>query len=52
MAEMHIVLAVLFRPGGYKINLAGSDESDILPVQDSDVGCPKRNSKGLRITLT
>ncbi|KAI0163255.1 cytochrome P450 [Pestalotiopsis sp. NC0098] len=36
-SELYIVLAILFRPGGHKMSL-DCDESDIVPVHDSDVG--------------
>ncbi|KAF2756362.1 putative benzoate 4-monooxygenase cytochrome P450 [Pseudovirgaria hyperparasitica] len=51
MAEMYIVLGTLFRQGAYKISLVDCDERDILPVQDSDIGCPRADSRGLRVRL-
>ena len=45
---MYIVLGILFRPGGHRMSLE-CDESDIVPIHDSDVGIPKPNSLGLRV---
>ncbi|KAI0903280.1 putative cytochrome P450 [Ustulina deusta] len=45
-AEMFITLGLLFRPGGHQMVLE-CDESDIVPVRDSDVGIPKHDSIGL-----
>ncbi|MCJ1423294.1 hypothetical protein MMC29_001176 [Sticta canariensis] len=47
-AEMYIVLGILFRPAGHKMSL-DCDESDIVPIHDSDVGIPKSDSRGLRV---
>ncbi|KAI4592711.1 hypothetical protein KJ359_010470 [Pestalotiopsis sp. 9143b] len=47
-SELYIVLAILFRPGGHKMSL-DCDESDIVPIHDSDVGVPKPDSRGLRV---
>ncbi|KAI1869857.1 hypothetical protein JX265_003309 [Neoarthrinium moseri] len=47
-AEMYVVLGILFRPGGFKMSL-DCDESDIVPIHDSDVGIPKADSRGLRV---
>lgn len=49
-AEMYIILGVLFRPGAYEMSLE-CDESDIVPIHDSDIGVPKYDSKGLLIRL-
>ncbi|KAL8710178.1 MAG: hypothetical protein Q9220_005261 [cf. Caloplaca sp. 1 TL-2023] len=50
-AEMYIILAVLFRPGGHKMTLGNCDETDIVPIYDSDVGVAKPDSRGLNIRL-
>ncbi|KAL8626952.1 hypothetical protein Q9189_007340 [Teloschistes chrysophthalmus] len=47
-AEMYLVLGILFRPGAHKMSL-DCDESDIVPIHDSDVGIPKSDSRGLRV---
>ncbi|KAL9579356.1 MAG: hypothetical protein Q9212_005158 [Teloschistes hypoglaucus] len=47
-AEMYLVLGISFRPGARKMSL-DCDESDIVPIHDSDVGIPKSNSRGLRV---
>ncbi|KAK6206499.1 hypothetical protein LQW54_007681 [Pestalotiopsis sp. IQ-011] len=47
-SQLYIVLAILFRPGGHKMSL-DCDESDIVPIHDSDVGVPKPDSRGLRV---
>lgn len=31
------------------MTLVGTDESDMAPIHDSDVGVPKRDSKGLNV---
>lgn len=31
------------------MSLAGTDESDMVPIFDSDVGVPKHDSKGLNV---
>lgn len=31
------------------MRLADTDESDMVPIFDSDVGVPKRNSRGLNV---
>ena len=48
-SELYVCIGVLFRPGGHKMRLAGTDESDMVPIFDSDVGVPKRNSRGLNV---
>ncbi|PYH98894.1 cytochrome P450 [Aspergillus ellipticus CBS 707.79] len=48
-AELYVCLAALFRPGGHNMSLAGTDESDIVPIFDGDVGAPKRGSKGFNV---
>lgn len=50
-AEMYILLGSLFRPGGCKLTLADCDESDIFPVRDSDIGIPKRGSRGVGVLV-
>ena len=50
-AEIALVLAVLFRPGGPQLELFETDESDIVHVHDFLVPLPKLNSKGMRILV-
>lgn len=50
-AEMYIFIGSLFRPGGYKMTLTDCDESDVIPVRDSDIGIPKRNSRGVGVYI-
>ncbi|PGH07561.1 hypothetical protein AJ79_06231 [Helicocarpus griseus UAMH5409] len=51
LAELYVCIAVLFRPGGYEMSLVGTDESDMVLVHDSEVGVPKRDSKGLNVRV-
>ncbi|KAL4947493.1 cytochrome P450 [Aspergillus filifer] len=48
-SELYVCIATLFRPGAHNMSLAGTEESDMVPIFDSDVGVPKRDSKGLNI---
>ncbi|KAI5459348.1 hypothetical protein BGZ63DRAFT_406648 [Mariannaea sp. PMI_226] len=50
-AELHLVLAVLFRPGGPKLSIYDTDESDVKPALDYILSIPKLNSRGLRVTV-
>ena len=49
---MYIFIGSLFRPGGYKMTLTDCDESDVIPVRDSDIGIPKRNSRGVGVYIS
>ena len=51
MAELYIVLAVLYRPGGVKLELFETQESDVTPVHDFLIPLPKLESKGVRVVL-
>jgi hypothetical protein len=48
---MYVVLGTIFRPNGYKMTLVDCDATDILPYTDSDVGVPKRSSRGLKVRI-
>ena len=51
MAELYITTALLFRPGGPKLSLFETDESDIQFVRDFVMGFPKPDSKGVRVVV-
>ncbi|KAK4109141.1 cytochrome P450 [Canariomyces notabilis] len=48
MAEISLALAVLFRPGGPKLELFETDESDVKQAHDFAVSLPKLDTKGIR----
>ncbi|CAJ2510074.1 Uu.00g059740.m01.CDS01 [Anthostomella pinea] len=50
-SEMFIVLGTLFRPNGSKMTAADCDESDVVPTRSCEIGLPKKDYKGLRVTL-
>lgn len=47
-AEMSLVVAMLFRPDGPKLELFETDESDIRAVHDYMIPLPKLSTKGFR----
>lgn len=51
MAEISLVLAVLFRPDGPRMGLFETDESDVKHVHDFVVPLPKLDSLGVRVTV-
>lgn len=51
LAEINILLAVLFRPEGPKLELFETDESDVTPVHDFLVSIPKLDTKGVRVII-
>ncbi|KAF2965248.1 hypothetical protein GQX73_g8312 [Xylaria multiplex] len=48
LAEISLVLAVLFRPNGPKLELFETDESDVRVAHDFGVPLPKLDTKGVR----
>lgn len=50
-AELNITVALLFRPGGPKMSVFETDESDILSVRDFVLGLPKPDSRGVRVVV-
>ncbi|KAG8531742.1 uncharacterized protein KY384_003374 [Bacidia gigantensis] len=50
-AELYIVLACIFRPGGPKLELFETDETDVKLVHDFMLPLPKLDSKGLRVMV-
>lgn len=50
-AELYLVLAVLFRPGGAQFELFETDESDVVQVHDFLLPLPRLDSKGMRVTI-
>ncbi|KAI1750738.1 cytochrome P450 [Xylaria castorea] len=51
MAEISLVLAVLFRPNGPKLELFETDESDVRVAHDFGVPLPKLDTKGVRALI-
>ena len=51
MAEISLVLAVLFRPNGPGLELFETDESDVKHVHDFVVPLPKLESLGVRVMV-
>ncbi|KAI3321134.1 cytochrome P450 [Xylariaceae sp. AK1471] len=48
MAEISLVLAVLFRPNGPRLELFETDETDVRVAHDLGLPLPKLNTKGVR----
>ena len=48
---MHLALAVLFRPGGPKMVIHETDESDVVLALDWVIPVPKADSRGTRVTI-
>ena len=51
MAEMSLILAVLYRPGGPEFELFETDESDVEQAHDFIVPIPRLTSKGMRVLV-
>ncbi|KAK0701924.1 cytochrome P450 [Lasiosphaeria miniovina] len=51
MAEMSLILAVLFRPNGPEFDLFETDESDIRQAHDFLIPLPKITTKGVRALI-
>lgn len=51
MAEMMLVLAVLYRPNGPKLELYETDETDVIQEHDFLIPLPKITTKGLRALI-
>lgn len=51
LAEISLALAVLHRPGGPRLELFETDESDIIHVHDYVTPLPKLSSKGIRVLV-
>ncbi|KAI0503427.1 cytochrome P450 [Xylaria bambusicola] len=52
MAEVSLILAVLFRPNGPKLELFETDETDVRVAHDFGVPLPKLDTKGVRATVS
>lgn len=50
-AEMSLILAVLFRANGPKLELFETDESDVKMVHDFLIPLPKLDTKGVRAII-
>ncbi|KAK4197369.1 putative cytochrome P450 E-class, group IV, partial [Triangularia verruculosa] len=50
-ADMYILLATLFRPGGPKMTLYETDESNVKFECDFGVSSPRLESKGVRVVI-
>ncbi|KAF1962999.1 cytochrome P450 [Byssothecium circinans] len=48
MAEMSLMLAVLYRPGAPRLELFETDESDVVQAHDFLIPLPKLDTKGVR----
>ncbi|KAK3934316.1 cytochrome p450 [Diplogelasinospora grovesii] len=51
MAEMSLILAVLYRPNGPKFELFETDESDVKQAHDFLIPLPKLDTKGVRALI-
>lgn len=51
MAELYLIIAIMFRPDGPKLSLFETDESDVQFVRDFVMGFPKPDSRGVRIVV-
>jgi hypothetical protein len=51
MAEMSLVLAVLYRPDGPRLELFETDESDVKQAHDFLIPLPKISTKGVRAVV-
>jgi hypothetical protein len=51
LAEMSLVIAVLFRPGAPVLELFETDESDVKHVHDFIIPLPKISTKGVRAVV-
>ncbi|KAE8311594.1 cytochrome P450 [Aspergillus transmontanensis] len=51
MAEISLILAVLYRPNGLKLELYETDETDVVIAHDFMVPMPKVTSKGVRVLI-
>jgi hypothetical protein len=51
MAEMSLILAVLFRPGAPALELFETDESDVEQAHDFLIPLPKISTKGVRAVV-
>jgi hypothetical protein len=48
---MYLVLAVMFRPGGPKMELVETDENDVKQAHDYVVPLPKLDTTGVRVMI-
>jgi hypothetical protein len=51
MAEMHLLLATIFRPGAPKMELFETDETNVRPIHDFLLPLPKLDTKGVRVKM-
>ncbi|RAK82730.1 cytochrome P450 [Aspergillus fijiensis CBS 313.89] len=51
MAEMSLILAVLYRPNGPKLELYETDETDVIQAHDFMIPLPKVTTKGVRALI-
>lgn len=51
-AELNLALSALFRPGGPRIELFQTEESDLVQKHDLVIPLPKLESKGLRVRFS
>ncbi|GKZ75835.1 hypothetical protein AnigIFM56816_003291 [Aspergillus niger] len=51
MAEISLILAVLYRSNGPKLELYETDESDVIQAHDFVIPLPKITTKGVRVLI-
>jgi hypothetical protein len=51
IAELYMVLAMLFRPNGLALELFDTNESDVVRAHDFIIALPKTDTKGVRIVV-
>lgn len=51
MAEMSLILAVLFRPSGPEFELFETDETDVKMAHDFLIPLPRITTKGVRALI-
>lgn len=51
MAEISLILAVLHRPNGLKLELYETDVTDVMILHDFMIPLPKFTSKGVRVLI-
>lgn len=51
LAEMSLILAVLYRPNGPPMQLFETDESDVKQEHDFVIPLPKKSTKGIRVSI-
>lgn len=50
-AELYLTTALVFRPGGPRLELFDTGEEDVRIVRDVVIGLPKAESRGVRVCV-